>query len=94
MTRLLERVHTHTASPPMLSHGFSGRRIALVGTPIAQVDTPSDRSGHDPSSPPRPTGAGNDATSMTHRFRDHPVCCKPFVPSSLWEMVDAVRVRH
>ncbi|AVJ35284.1 response regulator [Stenotrophomonas sp. MYb57] len=37
---------------------------------------------------------GYDATSIDARFRDHPVCCKPFVPSSLWEMVDAVRVRH
>ncbi|MDX3933855.1 response regulator [Stenotrophomonas sp.] len=37
---------------------------------------------------------GYDAASIDARFRDHPVCCKPFVPSALWEMVSAICTRH
>lgn len=30
---------------------------------------------------------GYDAAAIDARFGDHPVCSKPFVPATLWEMV-------
>src|SRR5690606_3373937 len=35
---------------------------------------------------------GYDVASIDPRFRSYPVCCKPFVPDALWEMVSSAVV--
>lgn len=37
---------------------------------------------------------GYDAAAIDARFGDRPVCSKPFVPATLWEMVSAICTRH